>query len=225
MSVHYVYAFVEPRRHDAARRAHARIRVQNRTIRLVQIGSVHAAIEELEAPPELTEASLRAQHGVVLRLARRFDAILPARFGAVVDAPALETVVKRHETAIRSAFDAVRGREQMTIRVFGARSGAADAAGARSGAAYLQARRRAARVHLSATTLRIRRAVGPLVRQEQLEAGRGLIQVSLHHLIERSRAEEYRSLVEQALDGDRSDGEVVVSGPWPPFAFTPGLWP
>jgi hypothetical protein len=228
MSVQYVYALVEPRRRqEVRRRAPTRIRVQNRTIRLVQVGFVLAAVEELDAAPELTEATLRAQHRVVLRLARRFDAVLPARFGAAVEATALEAVVKRHESAIRSAFDTVRGREQMTVRLFGARSAAADdsGTGGGSGRTYLQARRLARQVRLSASARRIRRAVRPLVRQELVEPGRGLIEATLHHLIERSRVAEYRSLVGEALHEGRSGGEVVVSGPWPPFAFTPGLWP
>ena len=50
---------------------------------MIDIGAVAAIVESVDAPPDASEATLLEQHAIVVRLARRFDALLPVRFGAV----------------------------------------------------------------------------------------------------------------------------------------------
>jgi hypothetical protein len=222
MSIVYVYALIEsPRRRlQGTPRARA-IQLRGHRIQLMPVGTVHAAVEPLDAPLALSEESLRAQHDIVVALARRFEAILPARFGAAVDLADLEHLVTMRQKVLRRAFDTVRGREQMTVRIFGperpAEIGNADLPD--TGTAYLHRRLDTARLG------GIRRAVKPVIVRERIDPGRGRVRATLHHLVRRGCAAAYESLVKRTLHDLPSQDDVVVSGPWPPFAFTPDLWP
>ncbi len=113
-------------------------------IEFVKADAVYAAVERLDERPAVSEAALRAQHDIVARIAAKVDAILPARFGSLVDVEELERVVALRREAIRDALDLVRGRVQMTVRLFDAEAAvplAHAATAARSGTEYLQARR------------------------------------------------------------------------------------
>jgi Gas vesicle synthesis protein GvpL/GvpF len=233
MSIVYVYALIEPatsRAQPEGGQARS-IQVHGRRVQLIPVGTMRAAIERFDAAPALSEESLRTQHDTVVALARRFDAVLPARFGAALDIAELERLVTARQRLLRRAFDTVRGREQMTVRIFGPEPPAeGEAPGVpESGTAYLRSRRTAARrgadLGLLDEVARARRAVRPLVERERLDEGRGRVRATLHHLIRRGRAAEYKSLLNQSLDALPAHVEVVVSGPWPPFAFTPDLWP
>jgi hypothetical protein len=50
------------------------------------------------------------------------------------------------------------------------------------------------------------------------------VQVTLHHLVRRGDAARYVAAVEASLGGLKVPPHVVISGPWPPFAFAPDLW-
>ena len=63
-------------------------------------------------------------------------------------------------------------------------------------------------------------AVRHLVAAERSENGQGRSVASIYHLIERRHLDQYRA----ALSGVPSS-IITVSGPWPPFAFAPDLWP
>jgi hypothetical protein len=230
MSVTYVHALVDvPRPAVPGRRSRQRsLRVEGRRIDLIAVGPVVAAVEELERPPKLSERSLRAQHRIIVALARRFDAILPARFGTVVDEAELARLMAGRGKRIQRSFEAVRGRAQMTVRFFGSEPGSAPVsarARPRTGTDYLEERMDAARVRLPESAAAVRRAVGLLVERERVEPGRDLVRAAVHHLIRRDRAKEYEALVRRALGRRPATDAVVVSGPWPPFAFTPSLLP
>ena len=89
-------------------------------IEFVKADAVYAAVERLDERPAVSEAALRTQHDIVARIAAKVDAILPARFGSLVDVEELERVVALRREAIRDALDLVRGRVQMTVRLFDA---------------------------------------------------------------------------------------------------------
>jgi hypothetical protein len=84
------------------------------------------------------------------RLAAEVEAILPVRFGTLLDGErVLADVIAARAARLREALALVAGREQMTLRVFGEPSPAADAEPPADdlgpGARYLEARRRRAR--------------------------------------------------------------------------------
>ncbi len=189
---------------------------ERRTIESVRIGEIFAVGERRPAPPPLTEEELQRQHSIVLRIADAAPAVLPARFGSLVDDLELEAIVRRRAEAFRAALDLVRGNAQMTIRVAvkapaGMRGGAPE-----SGKAYLQQRFKRASPVLPARVNASLGAVRPFVLDERRtfsDAG----MVTVYQLVGRGDVDEYKKRFE-GVPG------IQVTGPWPPFAFVPELW-
>lgn len=200
------------------------LRHGNRRIEFIEIKGIHAAVERITRPPAVSEAALRAQHEIVMEIARAVDAIVPARFGAVVERQELEALVSSRRGPLREALDLVAGRVQMTVRGFEEAAGVASAAGLpanrTSGTAYLEQRRRDAAAPLEQEAAEISRVVRPFVHQERTQAGQSRIRWTLYHLVDRGVVADY----ERAVTPFTSQS-VSVSGPWPPFAFVPDLWP
>jgi hypothetical protein len=191
---------------------------------LVGVAGLFAAVRKNSEVPALSEAALREQHRIVLKLAEAARAILPVRFGTVVNHESLEQTLKSGRAVLKEAFSTVRDREQMTVRVFGSAPVQPVASAAASGTEYLLARVAHARPQLPPIAIAIARAVAPIARSERIDPGQREVQVTLHHLVDRGRAAEYRSLVESAIARTDPSPSVAVSGPWPPFAFVPDLW-
>jgi hypothetical protein len=220
----YVYALVErpPVRGKSAVR---RLVAGRHRIEFVSIRGIYAAIERRRTQPGFSEASLRDQHRLVVALARRCDAILPVRFGGLVTLAELERLVEAREQALRRAIEQVRYREQMTVRIFSddeRRGGPTPAAA--TGTAYLHARKAAASPKLTPLASSIREAVAPLAVDERIDAGRGRLQLAFHHLVDRGRSADYEARVEGVVSRSNAADSIVISGPWPPFAFVPDLW-
>jgi hypothetical protein len=212
----YVYALM-----DAAARSP---RVRGHRLEIVEISGLFAAVERLSAPPGISESALRDQHDIVVRLSRGVDAILPVRFGAFVDSEELARVIHLRRTQLLTALDNVRGKAQMTVRVFGPPPRPPRGGANQTGAEYLLERAKSLRVALPPVAAAIRGVVQPLASAEQIDQGRGGIHVTLHHLVRHDRADRYRSLVESTVASLESPPAITVSGPWPPFAFAPDLW-
>jgi predicted component of type VI protein secretion system len=223
MSTLYVFALVAGKAGSFSAAGHR--------IEFVKADAVYAAVERLDERPAVSEAALRTQHDIVVRIAAKVDAVLPARFGSLVDLEELERVVELRREAIRDALDLVRGRAQMTVRLFDAE--AQDAAVnplahaatvATSGTHYLQARRQAAVRALPQAVAAITAAVKDIVAAERSEAGQGRVAATVYHLVDCAAVEKYRRRLAGISSGP--DGQTLtVSGPWPPFAFGPELWP
>jgi len=215
MSALYVFALTSQ---PAAPLRHAKRRIE-----FVEVAGVHAAVERVGRRPAVSEAALRAQHEIVMQIAGRVDAILPVRFGALMDSRELETLVSMRLVPIRKTLDLVAGRVQMTVRVFGAEAGETQPPPtlphSGSGAAYLEQRRRETSPVPTGEAAAISRAVRELVADERAQRGPGRVRWTLYHLIDRDAVPQY----EGALAPFES-AAVVVSGPWPPFAFVPDLW-
>jgi hypothetical protein len=208
------------------------------SIEFVKCDTVYAAVERVEARPVLSEAALRAQHDVVAQIAGRVDAVLPARFGSVVDVEELTRVVTLRRDAIQEALELVRGRDQMTVRLFIPEPATGDVCEARSaqrrgvpsaptkpmsGAAYLQERRIAASPALPPAAASIAAAVRGLVVAERVEPGQGRVTATLYHLVDRAAMGPYTK-AHETLQLRLGRETLIVSGPWPPFAFVPDLW-
>ena len=70
----YVYGFV-----TASKTAAGELTVGGHRIELLAIAGLEVAVERLDERPAISESALRRQHAIVTpRLARRFDAVLPA---------------------------------------------------------------------------------------------------------------------------------------------------
>ena len=216
MSALYVFAFTG----GAARP----LRHGKRRIEFIEVNGIHAAVERITGRPTVSEAALHAQHEIVMEIARAVDAIVPARFGAVVGRQELEALVSARLGPLREALGLVAGRVQMTVRAFEEDAGVALVSGMpanrTSGTAYLEHRRREAAAPLEGEAAAISRVVRPFVRQERRHAGQSRVRWTLYHLVDRGLVTEYERAVTPFMSRN-----VSVSGPWPPFAFVPDLWP
>jgi Gas vesicle synthesis protein GvpL/GvpF len=214
MSALYLYALL-----GAAPRPPAR------GLRVLAVEGLRVAAREVdaEAPPRPTETALRGHDATVRRLARGVDAVLPFRFGTVVAGrDELRRLLVPRAAALRDALALVAGREQMTLRVFGApqperrRTGARRAGG--PGARYLTAR---VREHAVPEIDPIRPALASFIRAERTERHRTPpLLASVYHLVDRRRGAAYRAALRRAVRG-AGGLRLRVTGPWPPYAFAP----
>jgi hypothetical protein len=217
----YVYGFV-----SISKLPNPRMTLDGHRIEVLSIAGVNAAIERLATRPLMSESALRLQHAIVERLARRCEAVLPARFGSFVPLEELERIVAARRADLRKGLRNARGRIQMTLRI--ATSPAVDVPDRRvgkpkSGTAYLTARRAALSGPRSPVAAALTDAVRVLVRDERIETDREHGRTSLFHLIDRGDVRRYRAAIDRVPlpEGER----ITVTGPYAPFAFTPDLWP
>jgi len=185
-------------------------------------GAVAVIAERVAGPPSLSEESLREQHAIVMDLWQRTGCLLPVRFGTVLGERELRTRVAAAVPSLMRSLHHVRGRVQMTVRLFGEPS-AGDTAGpaGASGTAYLQALRdrSSAIADLAAA---VRGPVLALVEDERVDPGQGTLRLSVYHLIAAADEPRYRSAL--ASVARAMPARAAISGPWPPFAFAPELW-
>lgn len=194
-------------------------------LRPTRVGHIVAIVGEHRAAPEPTEANLRKYDRVIHVISQRASALLPARFGtAVHDLNELTWILGARQTALRARLKEVRKRVQMTVRMVTKTgsgipdpgfAGSAGSAGS-GGAEYLRARARAAAIPEFAP---LRDAVTKWIRGERVEK-RGTV-VTIYHLVPRSSAHTYRRVLETTAGA--AGVRVIVSGPWPAYAFADPL--
>ena len=198
-------------------------RIGRRRVDAIDVEGITCVFERRRSVPTVSERSLRDQFRAIVALQEWADAILPVRFGALLDAAELARIVRQRRTMLKRALRRVRGRTQMTVRVFGESAVDEREASPRSGTAYLQARARASRPEVPPTARAIRRAVAPFAADESIERGRGRVRLVIHHLIARGVVMRYQSRIDRVLAGVGDADTVVVSGPLPPYAFAPDV--
>ncbi|HEX5719061.1 MAG TPA: GvpL/GvpF family gas vesicle protein [Thermoanaerobaculia bacterium] len=186
-------------------------------LRLVRCGEL--LIVAGEAEPKITPENLAAQDAVVRRL--NVPAVLPIRFGETVrDEEELCNLLKPRGSDLVAALERVRGCEQMTLRVFGEPSPPPPAPSEPSGPGtrYMEARRREIERARSLPEVEpLLDRLRPLVQAERIERKeQGALLGTVYHLVRREDVPAYKETV-------REEDGVAVSGPWPPYAFAPGL--
>ena len=201
------------------------LRVRAERLRVVRSGPVAAIVSESARGRSPSPANLRRHDRVMRALAGRLPALLPVRFGTSMAEDELTFVLAARRAVFVRALAHVRNRVQMTVRVPGARSlvpasssSAAPAVHARAatGREYLLTRARQAAAARAVPGFEpIRESVRRWVRDERVER-RGTV-ASVYHLIPRTSADAYRRAVSHACQD--AGLTVIVSGPWPPYAF------
>jgi hypothetical protein len=193
-------------------------------VEIVRAGGLCAAVERLADPPALSEATLRRQHAIVVALSRATDAILPVRFGALVEPDELAEIVRLRRGVLRRALQRVRGQEQMTLRLFGPAVARVSARHSTTGTEYLRSRVEASRPALTPAARSLVEAVRTLVTAQRIDAGRGAVQLTIHHLVPRGNGPRYARRIASEAVRMAPPPAIAVSGPWPPFAFAPDIW-
>jgi hypothetical protein len=187
----------------------------DRILESIPVDRFFAVSERRDSPPSLDEAELRRQHSIVSRIAEYAPALLPARFGSLVNAEEMAAIVRQRQAVIHQALDRVRGMAQMTIRFTVPRTTTLDGP-TLSGRAYLERRMAEASAPIPAVVAAALDAVRRFVVDERRKSGSDGTS-ALYHLVRRTDVNNYRDAL-----GDASG--MVVTGPFPPFAFTPDLW-
>jgi hypothetical protein len=188
-------------------------------LQAVRIGRLDAIVGRVRAIPGPTDSNLRRYGRVMSWLWRRTPALLPARFGTSArDLADLQAMVRGRERVMRGRLRAVRNRAQMTVRLVTQEKDAGRALSGtkQTGTQYLRARQRAYAVPSFAP---LRAAVRRWIRDERVEK-RGSV-ASIYHLVPRGSAARYESAIEEAAW--KAGVRMIVSGPWPPYAFA-DIW-
>ena len=192
-----------------------------------------AVVERRADVPPAEFGSLKRHHDVVVDIARRVRAILPVRFGTLLDDDAIDEVLDEREHEIREAFDIVRDRVQYTWR----RRKTADAAQkgdagvaktgrkaselrALTGAEYLKRAAKVARPVPPAAWRSVRAKLAPLVTAERYQAAGPVVPETLYHLVARDASARYATIGSAIV---HADPRLTMTGPVPPFAFAPEM--
>jgi hypothetical protein len=199
-------------------------------LRTIALDRVAAIVGELRRPLTPTPANLARYDAALGRLSAAVPAILPARFGTVVEADELSFILRSRNASLARALRHVRNRVQMTMRIMKGAGGRGQAAEGRGrgaggrgrtdkrmegrGADYL--RERAARARDVPGFDPVRAAVRRWVRDEQVEKRERV--VSIYHLVPRAAAGAYARAARAAAAA--AGLRLTVSGPFPPYAFT-----
>lgn len=197
--------------------------VQGEALALLALEDVVAIAGEVAAKPPIDATTLKAQDALVRELHARALALLPMRFGTTAsDAADLQRALAARE-GLTARLHAVRGCEQMIVRVFAATESREVPApaphgrdSASSGRQYLESR---AALHKPSAELSAIAAAGKaLDRDVRVEpAHQPGFHGSVYHLIERGRVQAYSAAITRAAERQRV--HVVITGPSPPYAF------
>jgi hypothetical protein len=215
---------------------------------MLPVGGAFAVAERRADVPPAAFGSLQKHQDVVTRIASCVPAILPVRFGTLLERVALDEALEDRDEEIAGAFALVRGRVQFTWRkrhpaspkrvgvtareggreapgareARGAKRGAADtftALGA-SGTDYLRHAARAAKPAPPAAWRNLRSTLAPLFAAERYQPATATLPESLYHLVARTSSVRYATV---AAGLRHTNPALTMSGPWPPFAFAPEI--
>jgi hypothetical protein len=202
--------------------------VAGEPLHAIPVGRMDVIVGRVRAFPQPTERNLRRFDRLMSALWRRTPALLPARYGTTArDMADLDGMIREREASLRRSLTAVRNRAQMTVRiVVRKRDGRRTLSGPpgepdktrptgneqQSGTQYLRSRQRERAVPAFDP---LRASVRRWVRDERMERRAGV--ASLYHLIPSGSVNRYRAALERAARGEGV--RLIVSGPWPPYAF------
>lgn len=193
-----------------------------------RVAGAFAAVERRADVPPTEFGVLRKHNAIVSRLAKLVPAILPVRFGTLLDSDELEDRLSDRDEELAEAFALVRNRVQFTWRLKGG-GGARPWAGrpktsqyqglaVASGAEYLRRAAAAARPSAPRAYRSVHAALVPLIAAQRYQAKTPGAADALYHLVGVRDVRRYLSAAGAVL---RSDPQLSLTGPWPPFAFAP----
>jgi hypothetical protein len=189
-------------------------------LRTVTSGSLAAVVSDVEGPRPVPDEDTLWDHERVVEALMARGAVLPMRFGSVLDDDAaVVELLRARDAELRDALARVTGAIELGVRAAWAveepPSGDRPVA---NGAAYLQGlmqRRRRA----SDLAERIDTPLSALARDSRR---RLLVTPNLPlsgaYLVDQGRLEAFRARV-AALDEEIGAAQIVCTGPWPPYSF------
>lgn len=186
-------------------------------------GGAFAIVERRADVPPAELGSLRAHQAVVSRLTNAVPAILPVRFGTLLEEEALDEALQERDEDIAEAFALVRHRVQFTWRRLQPSAGAAlkephPVGPFAGGAAYLRRAAKAANTAPPAVFRHLRDRLHAFVVRERFQPAASGMPDTMYQLIEKTTIDQYRAIADSVA---LTTPVLTVTGPWPAFAFAP----
>jgi len=194
------------------------------TLGLRRVPGAYAVVERRADVPPAEFGSLQRHQDVVAQLAGRVGAILPVRFGTLLDDEGIDEALAERGDEIAEALESVRDRVQFTWRRPLSRSARRASKPVLkeelSGGEYLRRAAKAAKPVPPPRWRPLRAKLAPLVASERYQPATATSPESLYHLVARDSAIRYATL---AAALRHADARLSMTGPWPPFAFAAGV--
>jgi len=197
---------------------------------LRKLAGAFAVVERRADVPPVAFGTLKKHQDVVSRLAKRVPAILPVRFGTLLEAADLDEAVQERGEEIAEAFDLVRDRVQFTWRSAGKpgrqagsvrrEAGPDTRTAALSGTQYLEQAARAANPPPPAAFRALQTRLATLVVRQRYQPGTPALPEAVYHLV---AAADVRRYTAAAAAIDPLAPKLTMSGPFAPFAFAPEI--
>lgn len=182
-----------------------------------------AAVSDIDAPPD-PEPELLWRHEAVVEALLGDGAVLPARFGTVVDGDAaVEALLARHRGTLDAQLERVRGHVELGLRIREpAPASDGTAAAASSGRDYLLRRR--AEVHAPRlAAAHVHESLCARASEAVTRPGRSRREVLVAaYLVPTDAVDGFVDAV-RALERTVPDLALVLTGPWPAYHFSPRL--
>jgi hypothetical protein len=198
---------------------------------LRKLAGAFVVVERRADVPPIAFGTLKRHQEVVSRLAKQVPAILPVRFGTLLDTADLDEAIQERREEIAEAFDLVRDRVQFTWRVAGQarreargarrETGATARNAAVSGTQYLQQAARAANPPPPVAFRALQIRLAPLIVRHRYQPGTAALPEAVYHLVAASDVRRYTTAAAPALDTTAT--KLAMTGPFAPFAFAPEI--
>lgn len=206
--------------------------VRNSQVFAYPSGELAVIVSEY-SPGELDQQSV-IEHARVVSDCFRNTTVLPFRFGTVFDSDeALRRAIRANRKAFTDSVFRLKGKAEMHLKLVVKDGSLREAMNdielpSSVGGEYLTrlrekaARHRERQTKARALSVQVNKLFHPLEEEvtcRKNESGGMLIDIA--HLIEEKSVERYQNSYNSAMR-QLKNCEILISGPWPPYHFTPG---
>lgn len=194
-------------------------------------GDFAVIVSEYSRDVALAQQSV-VEHARVVSECFRSRTVLPFRFGTIFDTDeALRHAVRSNRKSFSESVEQLRGKAEMHLKVM-VREGAAMRLPelklpTQAGGEYLlRLRERAGRdrerqTKARALSVQVNKMFKPLQEEVSCKKVETGMTLDIAHLIDTAQIAKYQNRYTSSIS-QLKDCEVVLSGPWPPYHFTPG---
>ena len=177
--------------------------VDDRPIHVRRVGAFALLCSLGDVTPPPTPSRLSRHHDVLAAVMKP-GPLVPLPYGVSVPSGEMDAWVGERASLIRTGLRAVRGREEMHVRVLSLHFGDGDTA------------------RLATVADRVAAATGLTTWRSRTSGRGGNATITLAFLVPRNDVASFLSRI-APVAARAGDVAVVPSGPWPPFTFVPPL--
>ena len=190
--------------------------LEGQPLETVTDGGLTALFTAHRTPPAASLESLEV-HEQVVGEAMREAAVLPVRFGSMLESPAdLRELLRARRGALTDALDGVRGCVEMRLLILD--SEPRDRPAATSGTEYLRLRGECRR-RFRELSEQCAERFDDLALESRFRPSRARsVTLTAAFLLPEENVETFADRVAQ-LDGHLGGAELASTGPWPPYSF------